>query len=75
MFKSLGVPEIILILVIVMIFFGVGKLPQVGESLGKAIRSFKKAQSAEEEEKEKETTTTKSSAKSSSSKKTAAKKA
>ena len=73
MFKSLGVPEIILILVIVMIFFGVGKLPQVGESLGKAIRSFKKAQSAEEEEKE--TTTTKSSAKSSSSKKTAAKKA
>jgi sec-independent protein translocase protein TatA len=74
MFKSLGVPEIILILVIVMIFFGVGKLPQVGESIGKAIRSFKKAQSGEDEE-EKETTTTKSSAKSSSSKKTAAKKA
>jgi sec-independent protein translocase protein TatA len=57
-----------------MIFFGVGKLPQVGESIGKAIRSFKKAQSGEDEE-EKETTTTKSSAKSSSSKKTAAKKA
>ncbi len=74
MFKSLGVPEIILILVIIMIFFGVGKLPQVGESIGKAIRSFKKAQSGEDEE-EKETTTTKSSAKSSSSKKTAAKKA
>lgn len=74
MFKSLGVPEIILILVIVMIFFGVGKLPQVGESIGKAIRSFKKAQSGEDEE-EKETTTTKSSAKNSTSKKTAAKKA
>jgi sec-independent protein translocase protein TatA len=73
MFKSLGVPEIILILVIIMIFFGVGKLPQVGENIGKAIRSFKKAQSGEEEEKE--TTTTKSNAKSSSSKKTAAKKA
>ncbi len=73
MFKSLGVPEIILILVIIMIFFGVGKLPQVGESIGKAIRSFKKAQSGEgEEEKE---TTTKSSTKSNSSKKTAAKKA
>ena len=72
MFKSLGVPEIILILVIIMIFFGVGKLPQVGENIGKAIRSFKKAQSGEEEEKE--TTTTKSNAKSSSSKKTAAKK-
>jgi sec-independent protein translocase protein TatA len=74
MFKSLGVPEIILILVIIMIFFGVGKLPQVGENIGKAIRSFKKAQSGEEEE-EKETTTTKSNTKSSSSKKTAAKKA
>jgi sec-independent protein translocase protein TatA len=49
MFKSLGVPEIILILVIILIFFGVGKLPQVGESIGKAIRSFKKAQSGEEE--------------------------
>jgi sec-independent protein translocase protein TatA len=72
MFKSLGVPEIILILVIIMIFFGVGKLPQVGENIGKALRSFKKAQSGEEEEKE---TTTKSSAKSSNSKKTAAKKA
>ncbi len=71
MFKSLGVPEIILILVIVLIFFGVGKLPQVGESIGKAIRSFKKAQSGEEEKE----TTTKSSTKSSSSKKTAAKKA
>jgi len=73
MFKSLGVPEIILILVIILIFFGVGKLPQVGESVGKAIRSFKKAQSQEEEE---ETTTTKSSAKkSTNSKKTATKKA
>jgi sec-independent protein translocase protein TatA len=76
MFKSLGVPEIILILVIIMIFFGVGKLPQVGESLGKAIRSFKKAQSGEdEEEEEKETATVKSSTKSGSTKKTATKKA
>jgi len=45
MFKSIGVPELIIILVIIIIFFGVGKLPQVGESIGKAIRSFKKAQS------------------------------
>jgi sec-independent protein translocase protein TatA len=72
MFKSLGVPEIILILVIIMIFFGVGKLPQVGENIGKAIRSFKKAQTGEEET---ESTTTKSSSKNSASKKTAAKKA
>ncbi|HEX9896964.1 MAG TPA: twin-arginine translocase TatA/TatE family subunit [Dehalococcoidales bacterium] len=73
MFKSLGVPEIILILVIIMIFFGVGKLPQVGESIGKAIRSFKKAQSGDDEE-EKTATTTKSSTEK-NNKKTATKKA
>ena len=74
MFKSIGPMELVLILVIVIIFFGVGKLPQVGESIGKAIRSFKKAQSTDEEEKE--VTTTKSSAgKDSNSKKTATKKA
>lgn len=50
MFKNFGLLEIILILVIIFIFFGVGKLPQVGEALGKTIRSFKKAQSTDEEE-------------------------
>jgi sec-independent protein translocase protein TatA len=75
MFKSIGPWEIILILVIVLIFFGVGKLPQVGESIGKAIRSFKKAQSGDEEE-EKTTAPAKSSAENNSnSKKTATKKA
>lgn len=74
MFKSIGFPEIILILIIILIFFGVGKLPQVGESVGKAIRNFKKAQSEEEEEKE--VSPTKSSAgENSNSKKTATKKA
>jgi sec-independent protein translocase protein TatA len=63
MFKSIGVPELILILVIIFIFFGVGKLPQVGESLGKAIRSFKKAQSGEDEEKTKPEATAKSDVK------------
>ncbi len=38
----LGALEIGLILVIVLIVFGAGKLPQVGSSLGKAIREFKK---------------------------------
>ncbi|MDD5289422.1 MAG: twin-arginine translocase TatA/TatE family subunit [Dehalococcoidales bacterium] len=50
MFKSFGLPEIILILVIILIFFGVGKLPQVGEAMGKAIHSFKKAQTGGDEE-------------------------
>ena len=49
----LGPWEIALILVIILIVFGVGKLPQVGSALGKGIRSFKKAQSGEDEEEEK----------------------
>jgi sec-independent protein translocase protein TatA len=49
----LGPWEIALILVIVLIVFGVGKLPQVGSALGKSIHAFKKAQSGEDEEAEK----------------------
>ncbi len=44
MFKSFGWPEIALILVIILIVFGVGKLPQVGGAIGKAIKNFKNAQ-------------------------------
>ena len=43
--------HLILILVIVLIIFGPGKLPQLGESLGKSIRGFKKAMSGKEDEK------------------------
>ncbi len=46
--KSLGWPEILLILVILVMFFGLGKLPQIGESIGKTIRGFKKAASEDE---------------------------
>ena len=45
-----GMPELIIILVILLVIFGPGKLPQLGASLGGAIRNFKKA--AEEEPKE-----------------------
>ena len=41
--------EIGLILVIILIVFGVGKLPQVGGAIGKGIRAFRKAQSGEDE--------------------------
>ena len=51
MFK-LGPLEIGLILVIILIVFGVGKLPQVGAALGKSINAFKKGQSGEGEEEE-----------------------
>ncbi len=39
---GLGMPELIVILVIVVIIFGANRLPQLGEGLGKAIRGFKK---------------------------------
>ena len=45
----LGPVEIGLILVIVLIVFGVGKLPQVGGALGKGIREFRKQAKGEEE--------------------------
>ena len=43
MFGSLGFTELILILAIVLIIFGAGKLPQLGEGVGKAIKGFKKS--------------------------------
>ncbi len=42
---GLGMQELLIILVIVLIVFGVGKLPEIGEGLGKAIRGFKKGMS------------------------------
>ena len=50
MFGRFGVWEIVLILVIILIVFGVGKLPQVGSALGKGLRAFKKGQTGEDEE-------------------------
>ena len=65
-----GALEIILVLVIILIIFGVGKLPQVGGAIGKSIREFRKQREGEDEkgkdvvkatEKEKETKDTKTS--------------
>jgi TatA/E family protein of Tat protein translocase len=42
MFGSMGITELVLILVIVLIVFGAGKLPKIGEGMGKALKSFKK---------------------------------
>ena len=41
MIGGLGIPELLIILVIVLLIFGAGKLPQIGGNLGKAIRNFK----------------------------------
>jgi TatA/E family protein of Tat protein translocase len=42
MFGTLGFSELILILVIILIIFGAGRLPQIGEGIGKALKGFKK---------------------------------
>ena len=46
----LGTTELILILVIVVVVFGVGKLPQVGKQLGEGIKNFKSEMNAAEDE-------------------------
>ena len=49
MLGGIGMPELIIILVIVLIVFGAGKLPQIGEGLGKGIRNFRKSTKDHEE--------------------------
>ena len=55
---NLGTPELIIILVVILIFFGVGKLPQVGSSIGKGLRAFRRAQQGEDEDEDEEVKTT-----------------
>jgi len=45
---GLGMPELIIILVIIVIIFGAGKLPEIGAGIGKGIKNFKKATRDEE---------------------------
>ncbi|MBN1612975.1 MAG: twin-arginine translocase TatA/TatE family subunit [Deltaproteobacteria bacterium] len=40
---GIGIPELLIVLVIVLIIFGAGKLPEIGSALGKGIKNFKKA--------------------------------
>jgi len=49
----MGPWEIALIVLVILIVFGVGKLPQVGGAIGKGLRAFKKGQSGEDVEEEK----------------------
>jgi sec-independent protein translocase protein TatA len=50
MMPTLGAPELIIILVIIVLIFGVGKLPEVGQALGKGIREFRGAADGAEDD-------------------------
>ncbi len=56
MFRNLGPTELLIILLIVIVLFGVGRLGRIGAELGKGIRNFRRALSGEEEEEAEETT-------------------
>ena len=46
---GIGMPELLVVLVIVLVIFGAGKLPEIGKGLGKGIRNFRKATSGMDE--------------------------
>ncbi len=49
---GIGFTELVVILVIILILFGPGKLPEIGKALGRGIREFKDAQKDQRSEKE-----------------------
>lgn len=50
---GIGFPELMIILVIIMIIFGAGKLPEIGSAFGRSIKNFKTSMKEAEEEDEK----------------------
>jgi sec-independent protein translocase protein TatA len=49
MFGSIGIPELIIILVIILLLFGASRLPEIGRGLGKGIKNFKESTKDESE--------------------------
>jgi sec-independent protein translocase protein TatA len=49
MLGDIGLPELLVIFIIVLVLFGPGKLPGVGKAIGEALRGFKKAMREDEE--------------------------
>ena len=47
----IGLPELLVVLLIVLLVFGAGKIPQIAKSLGEGIREFKKSMSGTDEDK------------------------
>ena len=48
--NGIGIPELLIVLVIVLIFFGVCRLPEIGGAMGKAIREFRGSEKKDTEE-------------------------
>ncbi|MFQ5933122.1 MAG: twin-arginine translocase TatA/TatE family subunit [Dehalococcoidia bacterium] len=48
----IGPMELVIVLVIILVLFGVGRLPEIGGAMGKAIRGFRKSVASEDEEQE-----------------------
>lgn len=46
---GIGIPELVIILIIVLVIFGANKLPEIGAGMGRAIKNFKKATNEPEE--------------------------
>lgn len=49
---GIGLPELLVVLVIILIIFGAGKLPQIGKALGSGIKEFKQAVNTDEKKTE-----------------------
>jgi len=50
MFRTIGWPELLVILVILLLVFGAARLPQLGQAIGKTIRGFRGSLTGQEEE-------------------------
>jgi len=60
MFRSFGIWELLLVLLIVLLVFGAARLPQIGEALGKAIRGFRKGFADDDDKKQEQLSASKS---------------
>ncbi len=58
MFSNIGPLQVIIVLVIVLLLFGVGKLPQVGKGMGQAINEFKSAINSKDKDSDSDDSTT-----------------
>ncbi len=56
MFGKLGIPELLIILVIVILIFGANRLPEIGRGIGRGIRNFKDATKNDKDKDDKDPT-------------------